>query len=49
MAKSSEAKKRDGEKRPLSPEQRSRRNQQILFTILSVILIISWIAALLAK
>lgn len=49
MAKFSETKKRDGEKRGLSPEQRARRNQQILFTILSVILIISWIAALLAK
>jgi hypothetical protein len=49
MAKTPENKKREGEKRSQSPEQRSRRNQQILFTILSVILIVSWIAALLAK
>lgn len=49
MAKVAENKKREGEKRPLTAEQRARRSQQILFTILSVILIISWIAALLVN
>ncbi len=31
----------------LSPEQRKRRIQQIVITVISIILILSWIAALL--
>lgn len=33
----------------MSPDQRKKRTQQIIFSILSVIIIISWIAALLVN